>query len=83
MSAKEWVIVAPDLTLMGEAAPQRRDPLRAIFHCDALDWAQRRALAGRPSADPALAQAGGFAAMVPDLPGLLLHRLLTLADPSP
>src|SRR4029450_7508613 len=41
---EEWAFVAPSLTLMDEAAPQRRYDLREVF--DALRWVVRT---GSPS----------------------------------
>ena len=39
VSDDEWAVVAPDITLMTEAAPQRGHPLRAIFN--GLRWRVR------------------------------------------
>ena len=43
VSDEEWALVAPDVTLMTEAAPQRRHALREVFN--GLRWVVR---AGAP-----------------------------------
>jgi transposase len=42
---EEWALVAPYLTLLDEAAPQRTYPLRAV--CNALRWLVRAGAAWR------------------------------------
>ena len=70
VSDEEWAFVAPYLSLMTEAAPQRVHDLREVYQCPAVDRARRGALAvaaWRPAAvarglpaDPALDRGGLF-----------------------
>jgi hypothetical protein len=83
VSDEEWVVVAPYLTLMTEAAPQRRHDLREV--CNALRWIVRagaarfRRLAKDDQRLPETVAGLHFVAFA----CLMLHRLLTLAAQSP
>jgi len=91
MSDDEWAFVAPYLTLMTEAAPQREYPLREVF--DGLRWMVRAGASWRmlPNDLPPWhvvydqthrwLKAGVFAALVQDLRALL--RLAQGRDASP
>ena len=91
VSDEAWVLVAPYLTLMTEAAPQRVHPLRALFN--ALRWLVRAGVPWRlmPHDLPPWAavyqqtqrwvQAGVFEAMVQDLRRLL--RVIEGRPPEP
>ena len=91
VSDDEWAFVAPYITLMTEAAPQRVHPLRAIFH--ALRWLVRAGAPWRmmPNDLPPWEavyqqtqrwlQAGVFEAIVRDLRMLL--RMAEGREPHP
>jgi transposase len=75
VSDDEWAFVAPYLTLMSPAAPQRRHDLREVFN--ALRWIVRAGAPWRllPHEFPRWVAAGCFEAMVHDL-----RAVLRLAD---
>jgi transposase len=91
VSDDEWAFVAPYLTLMSEAAPQREYPLREVFN--GLRWLARAGAAWRllPHDLPPWhvvydqtrrwLKAGVFEALVQDLRALL--RLAAGRDPAP